>query len=81
MFAHFSGYMPEDFMPVFEFNLKHSIGQGLQNLSHDFDGFFFCHSVPYVVKYNVPVLQERTDTHSGSWANLPFDTRNTAYPA
>jgi hypothetical protein len=42
--SHFSGDMGSHNVPVLEFNSKHRVWQGLDNLALHLNCFFFCHS-------------------------------------
>jgi hypothetical protein len=41
--AHFAGDMGQDLVLVFEFYLKHGVGQRLDHRCHDLDRVFFAH--------------------------------------
>jgi hypothetical protein len=54
MHPHLTGYMGQNFVPIFKFHLKHRIRQRLQNGAFDFDRFLFRH-----VRPRYPFVQDR----------------------
>jgi|GEM_PF-3600511 len=48
MHPHFPGNVPQDYMPIFQFDSKRSVREVLQNLALHFNYIFFCHRTPRI---------------------------------